>query len=107
MGYISHTEVLESEVTLDTSSASEEDFFSTMKPKNYLVCSSEKMDLLHSFPALMKIFIKTTTALSASAAFKRLLCFAGLIFSSKARLRDKKPLKPASGEAQQKVQFLF
>lgn len=43
-----HTEVEEGEVTMDTSSASDEDFFSTMKPKNadeldgYLACSSEK-----------------------------------------------------------------
>ncbi|KAL7373707.1 hypothetical protein ABVT39_013066 [Epinephelus coioides] len=91
-----HTEVEEGEVTMDTSSASDEDFFSTMKPKNadeldgYLAYSSEKMDLLRSFPALKKLSIKTNTALPASAACEQLFSCAGFIFTSRrARLGNK------------------
>lgn len=75
----------------DVSSSSEDDFFSSLKAglsqpgelEGYLACSSNQMDLLHSFPALKKLSLKVNTPLPASAACERLFSCAGLIFTSK------------------------
>ncbi|XP_048103459.1 uncharacterized protein LOC125297258 isoform X1 [Alosa alosa] len=89
-----HIELVE--ITQDTSSIEQDDFFSAMKTKksdeldDYLACSSEKMDLLHAFPALKKLSIKLNTPLPASVACERLLSCEWLnSISRRARLGDK------------------
>ena len=76
-----------------SSSSDEDDFFSALQSSQaqdstkqldgYLACSADQMNLLKSFPAVLKLSVKLNTPLPASAACERLFSVAGLIFSPK------------------------
>ena len=82
-----------------SSSSDEDDFFSALQSSQaqdstkqldgYLACSADQMNLLKSFPAVLKLSVKLNTPLPASAACERLFSIAGLVFSPRrARLNS-------------------
>ena len=82
------------------SSSSDEDDFSALQSSHaqdstkqldgYLACSADHMNLLKSFPTVLKLSVKLNTPLPASAACERLFSIAGLVFSPRrARLNSR------------------
>ncbi|GAA6108336.1 uncharacterized protein LOC113065358 [Tachysurus ichikawai] len=70
----------------------EDDFFSSMKAnpsdatgelQGYLACTSDSMDLLHTFTYVKKLSLRLNTGLPASAACERLFSCAGQLFTAK------------------------
>lgn len=75
----------------------EEDFFSSMKAsppdatgelQGYLACTSENMELLHTFPCVKKLSLRLNTGLPASAACERLFSCAEQLFTAKRAMID-------------------
>ncbi|GAA6095235.1 uncharacterized protein LOC113065358 [Tachysurus ichikawai] len=70
----------------------EDDLFSSMKAnpsdatgelQGYLACTSDSMDLLHTFTYVKKLSLRLNTGLPASAACERLFSCAGQLFTAK------------------------
>ncbi|GAA6065117.1 uncharacterized protein LOC120484120, partial [Tachysurus ichikawai] len=70
----------------------EDNFFSSMKAnpsdatgelQGYLACTSDSMDLLHTFTYVKKLSLRLNTGLPASAACERLFSCAGQLFTAK------------------------
>ncbi|XP_072562952.1 uncharacterized protein [Paramormyrops kingsleyae] len=89
-----------SQLTSDSTSSEEEDFFKPLKTSRaqqgpavldgYLTYAGDDMGVLKTFPSLLKLSLRLNTPLPASAACERLFSSAGLIFRPKrARVSSK------------------